>query len=296
MRGAVPTTPSEQSTFGCALVAQFCERVRDGVSARQPDHASGRILRGHFAALRDALRATAPFEALTDEGIMEAVLNCEGWSMLSPIPSVEIVEYFIQSPALCPVRALVGPCEACVQAVVSRVRDDCNTAAGDLFGRFPVFDEWVRAEVDAAVGELERGLTDRILYLLESEEAYVFSDDPAFLTQWKAAIEKTVGAGAATYPATLRRMVSSYFGVIVEAVANGVPKMLVRDLRHTLGGLHSRLGGALHGAGSMADLLVERDGAHERRVALTGVVDAADRCLAAIDAATAAPCSGERQG
>lgn len=284
LREPVPESPANQLAFVNEHIHAFVRHLHDSVTARKPDHSTGRELRHIFGALRAEVRDCRPFEALDDEEILRAVRNSEGISMMSPVPPVEIVEFFMQHASHRPIQQLFDPCVAATTKVHDHIRAEALRIATQQVGRFERLQTWLIAQVERIQREEITTTSAALHELLHIEESYVFSDNASFLAQWHEATQRCT-ARVEDYPCHLRSILDSYFGVVANHVAHAAPKLVLHGARRMLRQMSSCLTGLLHEMGDVATLLFESEEIERLRSRLTQTIATADACLRTVDEA-----------
>lgn len=279
--------PTERVAYCHDLLGKFCAHINSVVTVRRPDASVGRTIRDAFARLRADVRATDPFRddrVFTDARILQAVANCEGWSMVSPVPPIEIVEFFVREAPERPVHAVFPSCLHCVDEVLRAVSDECEAAARRVFGQFAPLRQWAERVLARSFGDFRAAVTRDVHHALELEEAYVFTDNEAFLQVWNRSAAQRNATGSAA--ATLRGVLSAYYAVVMESVAHVVPKLVVLHVRRSLQTMHGELVRAL-GDADPETLLVESEDVECLRARLTETLHRTEVCLKSVGAVLA---------
>ena len=274
LHDAVPQDESARLNLAHDMIARFAHRLECTVTARTPDASVGRELRSAFAALRASIRARDFFEAVGDAEIAEAVGNSEGWSMSSPIPPVELVEYFVRHKTHRPIQTLLSPCTECVRVVGQLLLGECKTLTDSEFRRFSRFQEWICAQYEQIQTQEMQKATSTVATLLEIEEAYVFTDDVEFVK------DLSVYCTSPDYATNLRSILSAYMAVIANGLANQMPKLVVWRVRDMLSRLQHALTSRL--PSDVTQLFYETEEIEELRARLTKTINSSENCLRAI--------------
>lgn len=294
LSGAVPISHSEQVGFIHARVSRFCADLETIAAMRRPDATTGPMIRRAFEELRAKLRALRPFEdggPLSDGDILGAIENCEGWSMIAPVPPVEIVEFFLRHAQIRPIEQVLGPSVACFERVDELLARKCDELVESHFARFARLKDWVRSEFTSVLAAQQQEANALLQSLVEVEEAYIFTDNPAFLQEWSSAVSRY---NPRTQASTLRSLFSSYFQVVAETFAGQVPKLAVLSVRRALQALRATLHGALleRTHSEVADLLFESDEIEALRKDLGTRISEAEASLRVIDEIVRAEADG----
>lgn len=276
----IPISNADKLTFVHDLMSKYCHHLEGIITSRKPDTSTGRIIRESFAVLRDDVRKLCAFDTISDSEITIAVQNCEGWSMITPVPPVEIVEFFMQHEVHRPIQKLLYPCVNCIDNVHRHIQEECVKLAETTVPRFKHLILWIIDNIKQTLSK-ERSETIEILQkLLNIEEAYIFTDNPAFVKEWTSASQKST---ASNYCSVLRSILSSYFTVVVESIASQVPKLIVHNVRKMLNNLHGQMYQSLHELQDVSHLLFESEEVESLRESLTNTICITNNCLRAID-------------
>lgn len=274
----VPCGENERVHFCHDLVLRFALQLHSSVSARRPDADVGRRIRDIFTDMRCAARDVRPFArggAVTDEDIFTAVRNAEGWSMMSPIPPVEMVEYFLRHEEKRPIQALLPACVDGLHAVVECIREEARAVAGVVFKQYDAASDYALRRLDQKLEECKREARAGLQACLDVEEAYIFTDNTAFEKLW---LTTTHRGSASSYPEVLRGVLASYYELVVETVCNHAPKIIVMHVRRVLKEMQTYLVRDLDAA-AVASLLTEDEEVERARARLTERVETTGRCL-----------------
>ena len=279
---SIPMTPASRLTYVSDLISKFCNDINATLTARRPNTSSGRLIRQTFAKLRENARTVTPFTAdkFTDNEIMTAVRNCEGWSMVSPVPPVEIVEFFLQHPDQRPIQKLLEPCLSALKNVYDHVLHDCTVLLDNL-DRYANLVEWLTTELHVILKEEQTDATRQITHAVSVEEAYIFTDNATFVKEWMMTTQKNTSS--TSYPSTLRSILAAYYAVVSESIASYVPKVIVHTITRMLSTMHTRLAQKLCNVGDIDHLLLETEETETLRLKLTNTISTAETCLKTID-------------
>ena len=281
----VPPTASSKYAFVNDILTKCCNDLNSKITARRPDTSSGRIIRQTFGKLRIHTRSISPFtkEQFTDDEIMTAVRNCQGWSMVSPVPSVQIVEFFLQHSKTRPIQKIVGPCAEALNEVYMHIQDEVDKII-EKYDQFQDLVDWMKENVHVFLREQQLSTYEQIKHAVSVEEVYIFTDNEAFIKEWTAATQPETTASL-SYPTTLRLILAAYFSVVTESVANYIPKLIVYSITHTLQSLQPYMVSKLQSTTHVERLLLESIETEKLRMALTNTISTADNCLRTIERA-----------
>jgi hypothetical protein len=201
--------------------------------------------------------------------------------MASPVPPVELVEFFMQHRVHRPIQKLAPLCDACVDAVCDTIEADMRELAHSHFEYLHELRAFVLRHGAQAVARAREAMRAELARTLEVEESYIFTDDAAFAAEW-ASVVRTC-ATASSYPAMLRTILVSYTGVVVEATCHTAPKAIVLHVRRLGEALQATILAAAARESDVAALLVECPESERVRAELTYVLQASDDCLRAVD-------------
>ena len=150
----------------------------------------------------------------------------------------------VTHPEKRPLRKLLPPCLQCLADVHEELRALCATLLQrGLLSRFPKLQAKLRDEVDSQLDRARAHTQAKLEELIAMEEAYVYTDDAAFLAELAAAVKKLVARLDAPL---LRAILQSYFATVTRAVTNAAPKaVMLHMVRHTQHGLYGALFDAL---------------------------------------------------
>lgn len=277
----IPDTKTGQLSYVNHMMLKYCNNLRVAAIERKPDNATGRNLRDIFYFLREDLREENPFQFLKDDEIMSAVHNSEGISMISPIPPVEIVEFFMQHSDHKPIQKLFQHCESAIKRVAEHLKDQARDAADALFQRFENMKHFAVREVERLLANCCEECTNGVRHVLNVEESYIFTDSPIFAREWTTVTQKC--ATYSNYPNVLRQILETYFGVVAEQIANHVPKLVVYNIKRMLREMQTNFAVLIHKTADVSVMLVENEETSGLRERLSQTIQVSENCLRAID-------------
>jgi len=223
----VPADEAGKTALAQTLIASFCRDFVGALVEKRADVKTGRRIKDAFEALQGTLRDVSPFSAAAfpDEYLVEAAKDCEGNHLSFPIPPIELLEHMLQHPEHRPIRQLLQPCLACL----ATVHDQLLALASRLLNspslcRFPQLQARVREEVAEMLGGARTLAQAKVEELIEMEEAYISTDDQAFLSELAAVVKKL---GQRFDAPLIRSLLSSYYGTVVRSISNAVPKAVM---------------------------------------------------------------------
>jgi len=241
---AVPPDAASRSALVQNLVGAFSRHFVGALVEKRADIKTGRRIKDAFNSLATQLRTVQPFDerSYPDAYLLEAARDCEGNHLSFPIPPIELLEHMLTHPEKAPIRQLLPPCLECVAAVHEELRAlsaRLLTREHTMLQRFPRLQARLREEVEGLL-ERERSRTvAKLEELIAMEEAYIYTDDPAFLAELQAAVKKLVNRIDAPL---LRSILTSYFATITRSIINAAPKaIMLHMLRATEQAMYSTL-------------------------------------------------------
>ena len=278
----IPTGSSERLVFASELVSNFANSLKTSFTSRQPDASAGRLVRQTFNNLATNTRSISPFNSdnFSDQEIMKAVQNCEGWSMVSPIPPIGIVEFFLQHNTKRPILQLQEPCSSALQSILTQLQESSDELTQKVH-RFSNMRSWLQNELSIIIENIRSNTEKEINTAIFVEESYIFTDDSLFIKEWSAASHKA-STTHQSYPNTLRQILSAYYRVVAESVISYVPKLIVYALTNALNNLQAHLTSQLHGS-DITHLLLEDEETESLRVKLTQMINTAETSIKTID-------------
>jgi dynamin 1-like protein len=227
---AVPPDDASKASLLQTLLATFCRDFSGALVEKRADVKTGRKIKDAFVALQANLRDVAPFDAsqFSDETLLEACRDCEGNHLSFPIPPIEMIEHMLQHPEQRPIRQLLPACLSCLSTVTDELRALRDRLLQEpAIARFPQLQLRMREEMDGLFAMRQAESEKKLRELVEMEEAYISTDDPAFLAELAAVVKKLVNRMDASL---LRSLLVSYYSTVQRALNNGAPKAIMRFL------------------------------------------------------------------
>lgn len=227
MGSAVPTDEGSRAALLQTLLASFCKEFVGGLVEKRADVKTGRRIKEAFGALQAALREVRPFEGddFEDSYLLEAVRDCEGNHLSFPIPPIELLEHMLQHPEKRPILRLLAPCLACLQQVHEELRALCNQQLQQPgLARFPQLQATIRDVMSSLLQEQQAVAQQKLEELVRMEEAYISTDDPAFLAELQGVMKKLASRLDVNL---LRSILVSYYATVQRAISNSAPKAIM---------------------------------------------------------------------
>ena len=151
--------------------------------------------------------------------------DCEGNHLSFPIPPIELLEHMLQHPEKRPIRKLLAPCLACLQQVHEELRALCSKQLQHpSIARFPQLQATIRDVMGALLQEQQAVAQEKLDELVRMEEAYISTDDPAFLAELQGVMKKLASR---LDVGLLRSILTSYYATVQRAISNSAPKAIM---------------------------------------------------------------------
>mmetsp|Transcript_17834 Transcript_17834/g.40976 ORF Transcript_17834/g.40976 Transcript_17834/m.40976 type:complete len:649 (-) Transcript_17834:603-2549(-) len=227
MGPAVPTDELARSSMVQGLLTTFCRCFVGALVEKRADLKTGRHIKDAFHALNQGVKAVQPFDntSFSDEYILEGVRDCEGYKLAFPIPPIELVEHMLRHPEHRPIRQLLPPCVVCLSSVHDEIRNMTRVLLQQQpMCRFPKLSARIREEVEALLLRAQTMCQAKLEELIDMEENYIMTDDPAFLTEMAGVVKKLVNRLDAPL---IRSILVSYFSTVQRSLNNSAPKAIM---------------------------------------------------------------------
>jgi len=238
----IPSDDASTSALLHTMIASFCREFVGSLVEKRPNIRVGRRLKDSFVQLQQQLRIVSPFDAasFSDAYLLEAAKDCEGNHLSMPIPPIELLEHLLQHPEQRPIRQLLAPCLATLNTVHEELRAMAEAQLrGPPVNRFPSLQSRIREEVSSMLARHHQNCQTKLEELIDMEEAYISTDDAAFLKELSAVVKKLVNGLDAPL---LRSILVSYYGTVIRSVSNSAPKaMMLFMIRASQDGIYSCL-------------------------------------------------------
>ena len=224
----VPQDEAGRSSLTQTIVASFCRDFVGSLVEKRADIKTGRKIKDAFLDLQAHLKLVTPFEAtgrFSDEYLLEAARDCEGNHLSFPVPPIELLEHMLQHPEHRPIRELLAPCQVCLGAV----HEELLALSNQLLQRpsiirFPQLQARVREEVSGMLDHFRARAQSKIEEIIAMEEAYISTEDTAFLAELQSVVKRLVNRLDASL---LRSLLTSYYGTVIRSVSNSIPKAIM---------------------------------------------------------------------
>lgn len=180
----LPADDASRLALAQSIVAEFCRDFTGCLSEKRAGVRTGRRIKDAFCRLRERVHGSEAVskEAFPDEYIAGAVKDCEGNHLSFPVPPIEVLEQLLLAPAKAPIRQLLPPCVAAADEVRAELRELSESlCAAPALLRFPRLRAHLREDVGALLGGAHAQTVAKLGELVEMEEAYIATEDAAFL-------------------------------------------------------------------------------------------------------------------
>mmetsp|Transcript_17835 Transcript_17835/g.40984 ORF Transcript_17835/g.40984 Transcript_17835/m.40984 type:complete len:192 (-) Transcript_17835:603-1178(-) len=131
----------------------------------------------------------------------------------------------LRHPEHRPIRQLLPPCVVCLSSVHDEIRNMTRVLLQQQpMCRFPKLSARIREEVEALLLRAQTMCQAKLEELIDMEENYIMTDDPAFLTEMAGVVKKLVNRLDAPL---IRSILVSYFSTVQRSLNNSAPKAIM---------------------------------------------------------------------
>jgi len=117
------------------------------------------------------------------------------------------------------------PCVVCLSSVHDEIRNMTRVLLQQQpMCRFPKLSARIREEVEALLLRAQTMCQAKLEELIDMEENYIMTDDPAFLTEMAGVVKKLVNRLDAPL---IRSILVSYFSTVQRSLNNSAPKAIM---------------------------------------------------------------------
>jgi dynamin 1-like protein len=257
----IPVESSEQISYLHGLIERINREFKSALDEKgqAPPRNTGRLIKDHFVKYRSEVSAINPFDnkVCSDEYLSNIISNAEGNHMSFPTPPIEVLEHTLQDRTGRPIKVLLDPSLVLLRNVSQELVKLVEILlSNEEIARFPNLKKKFKD------GLIQNGLTpeqsassDEIRKLVEIEESYIWTDDPAFLNELLNLVKnspsedenqknkKGITPGLDQKPSItiLRKLLKTYFSTVQNNFQHNVPKMimnfLVSKMKNKLSGI-----------------------------------------------------------
>lgn len=240
---SIPQDKELRLTILNGLLTQYVKGFSSAIDQRGSTRQTGRRLKECFEGYRKNIEEMNPFMELDDSYIVDILKCYDGIHMSFPYLPIEVLENCLRDAKHQPIRQLIEPSLCCLQEAL----DLLNELNHDILDNQPFkkYPNLIKSIKNVVIGDVfmpkHSTTTLRIKELVESEESYIWTDNPHFQNLLVSDFSKIVSNGNFDI-ARFRMILFEYYKTIVRNIREVVPKAIVFHLiRHSLDSLNQML-------------------------------------------------------
>jgi GTP-binding protein EngB required for normal cell division len=224
---SIPEDDDARASYLHTIINSFITQYISSLEERGAVINIGRKIKECFNNFRKEIAEVNPFSqnANNQEYYTNVIKNCEGNHMsLFSLP-IEVLEYCLKDTEKRPLTQLYVPAINCLQSVSTELRQLIDSVAEHQhLNRFPKLISKLRDIVTfAIINPSEEDTQDKLKYLIDTEEGYIWTHNPEFNNDLKniLSIKNT------SETELLRQIVEKYYIIIRQILEHNIPKFIM---------------------------------------------------------------------
>lgn len=225
---SIPVHKEIRMSLVHSMIAQFIKQYIQTIEVRGSNRSSGKLLKENFSQFRTAIDQLQPFQHLEDSYLKEKLSCYDGIHMQFPYVPIEVIEQSLMDTTHKPMQQLYEPSYQCLQKSI----DILTTLYGELLDTHPVkkYPHLVKTirsimMTDILLPSYQDAL-DRIKEVVEREESYIWTDDPAFHQAMTTEFSKILLPNGSVDMTRYKHILMLYFKTVVNHARDTVPKTI----------------------------------------------------------------------
>jgi len=227
---SIPEDDDAKASYLHTIINSFITQYISSLEERGALINVGRKIKESFNNFRKEIAEVNPFSqnANNQEYYTNVIKNCEGNHMsLFSLP-IEVLEYCLKDTEKRPLTKLYFPAVNCLQSVSTELRQLIDSVAEHQhLNRFPKLISKLRdIIIQAIINPSEEDTQDKLKYLIDTEEGYIWTHNPEFNNDLKniLAVKNT------SETELLRQIVEKYYIIIRQTLEHNIPKFIMLSL------------------------------------------------------------------
>jgi GTPase SAR1 family protein len=230
---SIPADKDVRMTVLNGLISLYIKTFVQAIELRGSTIQTGRQIKEQFSLFRLEIEKNNPFNDMDDNHLVEILKCYDGIHMSFPYLPIEVLENCLRPPSKHrPIRTILEPAEKCLQSSL----DLLSCLNQDILDhvplkKYPNLIKSIRSVVvsDILMPRYQKTL-DRIVEIIDSEEAYIWTDDTHFQTIMTGDYSKIIQPNGSFDISKFKQVLYEYYKTVVRNTRESIPKAIVFHL------------------------------------------------------------------
>jgi len=230
---SIPADKDVRMTVLNGLISLYIKTFVQAIELRGSTIQTGRQIKEQFSLFRLEIEKNNPFNDMDDNHLVEILKCYDGIHMSFPYLPIEVLENCLRPPSKHrPIRTILEPAEKCLQHSL----DLLSSLNQDILDhvplkKYPNLIKSIRSVVvsDILMPRYQKTL-DRIVEIIDSEEAYIWTDDTHFQTIITGDYSKIIQPNGSFDISKFKQVLYEYYKTVVRNTRESIPKAIVFHL------------------------------------------------------------------
>jgi dynamin 1-like protein len=230
---SIPADKDVRMTVLNGLISLYIKTFVQAIELRGSTIQTGRQIKEQFSLFRLEIEKNNPFHDMDDNHLVEILKCYDGIHMSFPYLPIEVLENCLRPPSKHrPIRTILEPAEKCLQSSL----DLLSSLNQDILDhvplkKYPNLIKSIRSVVvsDILMPRYQKTL-DRIVEIIDSEEAYIWTDDTHFQSIMTGDYSKIIQPNGLFDISKFKQVLYEYYKTVVRNTRESIPKAIVFHL------------------------------------------------------------------
>lgn len=230
---SIPADKDVRMTVLNGLISLYIKTFVQAIELRGSTIQTGRQIKEQFSLFRLEIEKNNPFHDMDDNHLVEILKCYDGIHMSFPYLPIEVLENCLRPPSKHrPIRTILEPAEKCLQSSL----DLLSSLNQDILDhvplkKYPNLIKSIRSVVvsDILMPRYQKTL-DRIVEIIDSEEAYIWTDDTHFQSIMMGDYSKIIQPNGSFDISKFKQVLYEYYKTVVRNARESIPKAIVFHL------------------------------------------------------------------
>jgi hypothetical protein len=230
---SIPADKEVRMTVLNGLISLYIKTFVQAIELRGSTIQTGRKIKEQFSLFRLEIERNNPFNDMDDNHLVEILKCYDGIHMSFPYLPIEVLENCLRPPSKHrPIRTILEPADKCLQSSLELL----SSLNQDILDHVPLkkYPNLIKAIRGVVVADIlmprYQKTLDRIVEIIDSEEAYIWTDDTHFQSIMMGDYSKIIQPNGAFDISKFKQVLYEYYKTVVRNTRESIPKAIVFHL------------------------------------------------------------------
>ena len=230
---SVPADKEIRMTVLNGLISLYIKTFVQAIELRGSTIQTGRHIKEQFSLFRTEIERNNPFNDMDDNHLVEILKCYDGIHMSFPYLPIEVLENCLRPPSKHrPIRTILEPADKCLQSSLELL----SSLNQDILDQVPLkkYPNLIKAIRSVVVSDIlmprYQKTLDRIVEIIDSEEAYIWTDDSHFQSIITGDYSKIIQPNGSFDISKFKQVLYEYYKTVVRNTRESIPKAIVFHL------------------------------------------------------------------